>query len=212
MNQDAYPELINFMGFQEEAEDEIMEGDPAKSIYPEHLPFEELVLGVKQGLYFQGRLNVSRLVQTEATVKIQGLSQDILIQTTLDQNRALNGDIVCIEVLPENLWVRDYKSTEPVNALLDDAQDVEKVVSDSEEEPEAITKNLMVRINEETQRRVTGVVKGVLKKMNKTYGGSLVQKKDMRPATLEKFKLFCSNNDVSEKDQNQYRVFVPYNI
>lgn len=124
---------------------------------------------------------------------------DILIQSTLDQNRALNGDIVCIEILPENLWLKDYKSTEPVNALLDDAQEVEKVVSDDEEESETnVTKNLIVRINEETQRRVTGVVKGVLKKMNKTYGGSLVQMKDMLPKTLEKFKLFCKNNDVSK--------------
>jgi hypothetical protein len=72
---------------------------------------------------------------------VQGLSQDILIQSTLDQNRALNGDIVCIEILPENLWVKDYKNTEPVNALLDDAQEVEKVVSDSEEEAPA-TKNI----------------------------------------------------------------------
>jgi small nuclear ribonucleoprotein (snRNP)-like protein len=59
-----------------------------------------------------------------------------------------------------------------VNALLDDAQEVEKVVSDDEEVD--LTKNLIVRINEETNRRVTAVVKGVLKKMNKTYGGSLV--------------------------------------
>lgn len=59
-----------------------------------------------------------------------------------------------------------------MNALLDDAQEVEKVVSDDEEVD--LTKNLIVRINEETNRRVTAVVKGVLKKMNKTYGGSLV--------------------------------------
>jgi len=97
-----------------------------------------------------------------------------------------------------------------VNALLDDAQEVEKVVSDDEEVD--LTKNLIVRINEETNRRVTAVVKGVLKKMNKTYGGSLVQKKDMMPKTLEKFKQFCKNNDVSKAQEEQYRVFVPYNI
>ena len=57
---------------------------------------------------------------------------------------------------------------------------------------------MIVRVNEETKRRVTGVVRGVLKKMNKTYGGSLVQLKDMLPTTLEKFKLFCHNIDVTK--------------
>lgn len=59
------------MGFEEEAEDDTFtEIDPSKRIYPDHLTFDQMVLGVKQGQYFQGRLNVSRLVQSEATVKI----------------------------------------------------------------------------------------------------------------------------------------------
>jgi hypothetical protein len=57
----------------------------------------------------------------------------------LDQNRCLNGDIVCIEILPENLWVANYKTSEPNNALLDDTQDVEKVVSDNEDDDVALT-------------------------------------------------------------------------
>lgn len=48
---------------------------------------------------------MSRLIQTEASVKVQGLNQDILIQDVEHQNRALNGDIVCIEIMPENMWV-----------------------------------------------------------------------------------------------------------
>jgi hypothetical protein len=75
MNQEVFPELINFMGFEEEGDDETFtEIDPSKRIYEDHLSFDQMVLGVKQGQYFQGRLNVSRLVQTEATVKIQGLT------------------------------------------------------------------------------------------------------------------------------------------
>lgn len=75
MNQEDFPELINFMGFEEEIEEETFtEIESSKRIYPDHLTFDQMVLGVKQGLYFQGRMNVNRLVQTEATVKIQGLS------------------------------------------------------------------------------------------------------------------------------------------
>ena len=70
MNQESFPELINFMGFEEEPEDESRDIDPSKRLYEEHLTFDQMVLGVKQGQFFQGRLNVSRLVQTEASVKI----------------------------------------------------------------------------------------------------------------------------------------------
>ena len=70
MNQESFPELINFMGFEEEPEDESSDIDPSKRLYEEHLTFDQMVLGVKQGQFFQGRLNVSRLVQTEASVKI----------------------------------------------------------------------------------------------------------------------------------------------
>jgi hypothetical protein len=37
----------------------------------------------------------------------------------------------------------------------------------------------MTKINNEKERRITGKVKGVLKKMNKTYGGSILSFKDM---------------------------------
>jgi exosome complex exonuclease DIS3/RRP44 len=100
MHQDQFPELVNFMGFQDEEEasmdQENIPGD--KRLFEDHLTFEEMVIGVKEGKYFQGRLNVSRLVQSEAVVKVQGLANDILVTNVTDQNRALNGDIVCIEI------------------------------------------------------------------------------------------------------------------
>lgn len=61
------------MGFEAEAEEEDDKSvvvDPSFKIYQDHLQFEEMVMGVKQGMFFQGRLNMSRLVQTEASVKV----------------------------------------------------------------------------------------------------------------------------------------------
>lgn len=62
----------------------------------------------------------------------------------------MNGDIVCVEILPENQWVDNYKSTDQTNALHDDAQEVERVVSDNEDEQENI--NILDRINNESQK------------------------------------------------------------
>lgn len=43
-----------------------------------------MMFGVKEGRFFQGRFAVSRLVATEASVKVSGLNQDILIGNIID--------------------------------------------------------------------------------------------------------------------------------
>lgn len=73
------PELANYEGFLDEAMSDVdfmSQNDQAmhKQLYEPHLGFEELVLGVKEGRFFQGRFNVSRLVATEALVKVGGLN------------------------------------------------------------------------------------------------------------------------------------------
>ena len=47
--------------------------------YREHLELSEMLLGIKEGRYFQGRLMVSRLTLNEASVSVSGLRQDLLI-------------------------------------------------------------------------------------------------------------------------------------
>lgn len=44
---------------------------------------------------------MSRLDIEEATITVQGLNQEILIPSQTLQNRAVNGDIVAVEVLPK---------------------------------------------------------------------------------------------------------------
>lgn len=47
---------------------------------------------------------------------------------------------------------------------------------------------------------MTGRVRGVLKKLNKTYGGSIIKKADMLPATLEKYTQFLENHNITGKE------------
>ena len=71
--------------------------------------------------------------------------------------------------------------------------------SDIEAEEDVKTqakKSMMEKINSEKVKRVTAKVKGVLKKMNKTYGGSIVKLDDMSDQTRKKFKDFLRNMKV----------------
>ena len=76
---------------------------------------------------------MSRLTLNEATVNVQGLYQDILISNLKDQNRACNGDVVAIEILPKANWLKNYKSMEPANALLEET--AEEVLENKTDSP-----------------------------------------------------------------------------
>jgi len=218
MNAKRSPELANyFEGFEQgNEEEELMADEEGEKLYSEHLAFDEMVLGVKQGRFFQGRMNVSRLSLNEASVKVEGLSQEILLTDLQAQNRALNGDIVCLEIKPETQWIKDFKTAEPVNALLEDDQDHEKAVHSDEEDSEdgdnvQAKRNQIEWVNSETRRKVTGQVRGILKKMNKTYGGSILSGKAMAEETKAKLARFFEAFGVSPQDKPFYRVFVAYN-
>lgn len=169
-HRDEHPELDNFLGFMEngaQAEDVQMESEQMSPFgFLPHLELSEIFLGVKEGRFFQGRLNVSRLTIEEATINVQGLTQEILIPNFTSQNRACNGDIVAIEVLPKNQWLKNYKSMGPA---------IDKIDSDEEqgEIEDLKTSPIMQQINE-SKLKVTGRVIGIIKKFSKTYGGSIL--------------------------------------
>ena len=114
MEAQRYPELVNYMGFTEsietQEEDEKMR-DVSKSqpLFEDHLSFDEMVLGIREGRFFKGRINISRVNIDESTVMVEGLTDDILVLGAPNQNRALNGDIVCLQILQEKEWVRHFK-------------------------------------------------------------------------------------------------------
>lgn len=60
----------------------------------------------------------------EATINVQGLQQEILVQNLIHQNRAVNGDIVAIEILPKSQWLKNYKSMGPAIDNIDSDEEV----------------------------------------------------------------------------------------
>ena len=69
----------------------------------------------------------------------------------------------------------------------------------------------MEQINQ-TDSQVTARVVGVIKKMPKTYGGSILTPDMMLDSTRQKLQAFQTTHRISEQDlQSHYRVFVPYN-
>jgi exosome complex exonuclease DIS3/RRP44 len=65
---------------------------------------DELKKGLNSGKFKQGKFNVNRDYWIEGTVRVQGVAQFVLIPGLEMMNRAIDGDTVVIEILPENEW------------------------------------------------------------------------------------------------------------
>ena len=75
-----------------------------KRVYEQHRPAAELAAGVAAGRLHQGALRVSRFNPFEGWVASQSVGGEILVSGRIDMNRALDGDVVAVELLPEEQW------------------------------------------------------------------------------------------------------------
>ena len=124
-----HPELQDLLAHMNESDDQptrTTTGSRAPTnLYPQHLPLSQVMAGVKNGTLKQGVFHSNRYNMNEAHIALQsgkGASEDIgaeqddldpllplqsnsvLVSGWVAQNRATNGDVVAIEMLPEEEW------------------------------------------------------------------------------------------------------------
>jgi exosome complex exonuclease DIS3/RRP44 len=157
-------------------------------MFEKHLTYSEMMLGIKSGKYFYGRLMLSRIEPDEGSVACGNLQAPLLISGQKDLNRAINADMVCLEVNPADNWQADPLFNQKVidaahllQGQIGEQEEVEhedKFKLDSEDEEEVgEARQLIQKINQATEKeglKVTARVLGAIKTLNKTYGGSII--------------------------------------
>jgi hypothetical protein len=73
-------------------------------LYPAHLLPEQLQAGMKSGSIYRAKFRVNAGDRREAYCTIAGLPHDVLIKGELQQNRALEGDTVAVQIQGLNYW------------------------------------------------------------------------------------------------------------
>lgn len=76
----------------------------SRRIYPDYLPQDTLLAGVKTGRYHQGHFNANQYNYLEGTVNVPGLVKPVLLVGRQAMNRSVNGDVVVVEIFPESEW------------------------------------------------------------------------------------------------------------
>jgi exosome complex exonuclease DIS3/RRP44 len=64
----------------------------------------EITSGLRCGIYHQGKLRVNRYNPFEAYVGSESIGDEIVIRGRSNMNRAFDGDIVAVELLPQDQW------------------------------------------------------------------------------------------------------------
>ncbi|PSS29976.1 Exosome complex exonuclease RRP44 A like [Actinidia chinensis var. chinensis] len=155
----------------EEVED--LRPSKRKIIYTEHKPMSEITAGLHRGIYHQGKLRVNRYNPFEAYVGSESIGDEIIIYGRPNMNRAFDGDIVAVELLPQDQW-HEEKSLSIVDEEDDEEENVHLVPNSADDAPR-VTNQMQGSVGDANAvlSRPSGRVVGVIKRNWHSYCGSL---------------------------------------
>ncbi|TVU48520.1 hypothetical protein EJB05_08158 [Eragrostis curvula] len=145
-----------------------------KVIYSEHKPMSEITSGLRCGIYHQGKLRVNRYNPFEAYVGSESIGDEIVIRGRSNMNRAFDGDIVAVELLPQDQW-HESKSFIAEDDEDDDDEDVRLVPSSADDAPRntSSTQSTVGSSASSVSSRPMGRIVGIIKRNWNSYCGSL---------------------------------------
>lgn len=147
----------------------------AEFLYPDYFPLSKLLTGIRTGALHQGLFNVSPYNYLEGSVQVPAFDKSLLILGRENSNRAVQGDLVVVEILPKTQWkmpstqiVEEEALNKNENA---DADDGEAVVTEQERRVLQEEVRKIQRKGIEGRPQPTARVVGVIKRNWRQYVG-----------------------------------------
>ncbi|KAI1762984.1 RNB-domain-containing protein [Hypoxylon sp. FL1150] len=149
----------------------------ADFLYPEHYTLSKMMTGTKSGVLHQGIFNVSPYNYLEASIKVPAFPKALLVLGRENINRAVDGDVVVVEVLPQDQWkepstkiIEEEAITKNENADNDEGGDIV-----SEQERRALQEQVKKTqgLTTEGRPQPTAKVVGIIKRNWRQYVGHI---------------------------------------
>lgn len=147
----------------------------ADFLYPEHYTLSKMMTGVKGGVLHQGIFNVSPYNYLEASIKVPTFPKALLVLGRENINRAVDGDVVVVEVLPQDQW------KEPSTKIIEEEAITKNENADNEEGGDMVTEQEKRALQEQVKKthgqstegrpQPTAKVVGVIKRNWRQYVG-----------------------------------------
>ena len=144
-------------------------------LYPEYYSISKMNTGIKAGHLHQGIFNVSPYNYLEGSIHVPAFEKSLLVLGRDNSNRAVQGDVVVVEILPKSQWkapstkiIEEEFLNKNENA---DGEDDEAVVT--EQERRALREEVKKIHSRSTEGRPlpTAKVVGVVKRNWRQYVG-----------------------------------------
>lgn len=156
-------------------QDKEKKGAIAELLYPDYFPLSKLLTGIRNGTLHQGLFNVSPYNYLEGSVQVPAFDKSLLVLGRENSNRAVQGDLVVVEILPKTQWkmpstqiVEEEALNRNENA---DADDGEAVVTEQERRVLQEEVRRIQRKSIEGRPQPTARVVGVIKRNWRQYVG-----------------------------------------
>ncbi|CAN8098806.1 unnamed protein product [Discula destructiva] len=152
---------------------------PGEHLYPEYYSVSKMMTGVKGGLLHQGIFSVSPYNYLEGSIRVPAFPKALLLLGRENINRAVDGDVVVVEVLPKDQW------KEPSTQIVEEETITKNENADTEEGDDLISEKERKTLQEEVRRtqgktgeghlQPTAKVVGVMKRNWRQYVGHIDQ-------------------------------------
>ncbi|KAI0110135.1 RNB-domain-containing protein [Daldinia grandis] len=144
-------------------------------LYPEHYTLSKMMTGVKSGILHQGIFNVSPYNYLEASIKVPAFPKALIVLGRENINRAVDGDVVVVEVLPQDQW------KEPSTKIIEEEAITKNENADNEEGGDMVTEQERRALQEQVKKtqglstegrpQPTAKVVGIIKRNWRQYVG-----------------------------------------
>ncbi|KAI1657083.1 RNB-domain-containing protein [Daldinia decipiens] len=144
-------------------------------LYPEHYTLSKMMTGVKSGVLHQGIFNVSPYNYLEASIKVPAFPKALIVLGRENINRAVDGDVVVVEVLPQDQW------KVPSTKIIEEEAITKNESADNEEGGDIVTEQERRALQEQVKKtqglstegrpQPTAKVVGIIKRNWRQYVG-----------------------------------------
>ena len=148
-----------------------------QAIYPEYFTVSKMTTGVKAGLMHQGIFNISPYNYLEGSIKVPSFPKPLLVLGREKINRAVDGDVVVVEVLPQDQW------KEPSTKIIEEEAVTRNENADAEGGSDLVSERERKALQEEVKKtqkgtsenrpQPTAIVVGVIKRNWRQYVGHI---------------------------------------
>ncbi|EGX90599.1 mitotic control protein dis3 [Cordyceps militaris CM01] len=159
---------------QSQGREDINKG--SQPLYPEYFTISRMMTGVKAGIMHQGIFNVSPYNYLEGSIKVPAFSKPLIILGRENINRAVDGDVVVVELLPQDQWKQpSTKIIEEDTVTKNEDADAEQQDFVSDREKKALQEQVRRthKNSSESQAQPTAKVVGIIKRNWRQYVGHI---------------------------------------